>query len=84
MSGVITVRGRADLDDHMIATLSGLSCTGEGMIGNMAAGMVQNKLKEFDGKKFGLMDFALGEVVLRDIKIQTTPVIQATADFGGY
>jgi hypothetical protein len=50
----------------------------------MAAGMVQNKLKEFDGKKFGLMDFALGEVVLRDIKIQTTPVIQATADFGGY
>jgi len=82
MSGVITVRGRADLDQKMNATLSGLSCTGEGMIGNMAAGFLQKKLNELDGKRFPLMAMSLGDVTLRDVQIQTTPDIQLTAGFG--
>ena len=48
MSGVIHLAGRADVDDDLNATLSELSCTGEGAIGSMAAGFVQKQLKEYE------------------------------------
>jgi len=82
MSGVVNVRGRADVDDNLVATLSDLSCTGEGMIGGMAAGFLQSKLKAYDGKKFPLMAFSLGDVALRDLKISTKGAVQLSAEFG--
>lgn len=82
MSGVINIRGKADVDDNLVATLSDLSCTGEGMIGGMAAGFLQGKLKAYDGKKFPLMAFSLGDVALRDLKISTKGAIQLSAEFG--
>jgi hypothetical protein len=82
MSGVVHVRGKAEVDDNLVATLSGLSCTGEGMIGGMAAGFLQGKLKSFDGKKIPLMTFSLGDVTLRDLKVSTKPQIQLSASFG--
>ena len=82
MSGVVNVRGRADIDDNLVATLSDLACTGEGMIGNMAAGFLQGKLKSYDGKKIPLMTFSLGDVTLQDLKVTTKPQIQLSATFG--
>ena len=83
MSGVISVKGRLDLDDELNATVSGLSASGEGVIGSMASGIVQNKLKPYDGKKFPLMAFSLGDTTLRDLSISAKGAnLQVTAAFG--
>lgn len=82
MSGTVHVQGKADVDDDMVATLSDLSCTGEGMIGTMAAAFLQGKLKGYNGTRFPLMAFSLGDVALRDLKISTKGAVHVTADFG--
>src|SRR2546422_1410299 len=70
VSGVIHVKGKVEVDDEMNATVSGLECKGEGVVGTMVAGVVKGKLKPFDGKVFPLMTFSLGDVALRDLKIE--------------
>jgi hypothetical protein len=82
MSGTIHIKGKADVDDKMVATLSDLSCTGEGVIGGMAAAFLQGKLKSYNGKRIPLMAFSLGDVALRELKISTKGAIQVTAAFG--
>jgi hypothetical protein len=82
MSGTVVVRGKAQVDDQLVATLSDLSCTGEGMIGGMAAAMVGSKLKAFEGKRVSLMAFSLGDTKLRDVTISTGSTIQVAAEFG--
>ena len=82
MSGTVIVRGKAQVDDGLVATLSDLACTGEGMIGGMAAAMVNPKLKSFEGKRVPLMTFSLGDTTLRDVEISTGQTIEVTADFG--
>ena len=82
MSGTVHVTGKLDLDDDLNATLSNLNCTGEGMIGGMAASFLQSQLKKYNGKKFPLMAFSLGDATLRDLQIRTKPAIQVSASFG--
>ncbi|HEY2588725.1 MAG TPA: hypothetical protein VGI81_23485 [Tepidisphaeraceae bacterium] len=82
MSGTVVVRGKADVDDQLVATLSNLACTGEGMIGGMAAALVGSKLKAFEGKRVPLMAFSLGETKLRDVRISTGKTIRVNAEFG--
>ena len=82
LSGVIHIIGRLDIDDALIATVSDLKATGEGAIGSLAAGIVQGKLKPFNGKKIPLMAFSLGDVALRDLKIAVKNNVQVTAQFG--
>lgn len=83
MSGTVHIKGKADVDDEMVATLSDLSCTGEGVIGSMAAAFLQGKLKSYNGKRIALMAFSLGDVALRDLKISMGKTIHVTARFGG-
>ena len=83
MSGVIHVKGRLDVDDELNATVSGLSASGEGVIGTMASGIVQNQLKPYEGRKFPLMAFSLGDTKLRDLNISAKGAnVQVTAAFG--
>jgi hypothetical protein len=82
MSGVVTVRGKAAVDDNLVATVSDLACTGEGVVGTMAAGFLQSKLQTHNGKKFPLMTFSLGDVALRDLKISTGDAVELSAEFG--
>jgi hypothetical protein len=83
VSGVIHITGRLDIDDELNATLSELQCAGEGMVGSAVAGVVQSKLKPFNGKTIPLMTFSLGDVALRDVKIDLTKKdLRVTADFG--
>ena len=82
VSGVIHITGRVDVDDEMNATVSKLDCDGEGMIGAMASGLVKSKLKPYEGKTFPLMTFSLGDVALRDLKIDVKNHVQVSADFG--
>jgi hypothetical protein len=83
MSGVIHIKGRLDLDDELNATVSGLSASGEGVVGAMVSGIVQSKLKPYEGKKFPLMAFSLGDTTLRDLNISAQGAnLQVTASFG--
>lgn len=82
MSGVVLLRGRIDIDDSLVATLSNLACSGEGMIGSMAAAMVNTKLKSYEGKRIPLTALSLGDTTLRDLKISAGPVVSVAANFG--
>jgi hypothetical protein len=82
VSGVIHITGKLDVDDELNATVSDLSAKGDGMVGTMAAGIVQNKLKPYEGKVFPLMTFSLGDVVLKDLKIDVKNNVRVSADFG--
>ena len=82
VSGVLHITGRVDVDDELNATVSKLDCDGEGMVGTMASGLVKSKLKPYEGKVFPLMTFSLGDVTLRDLKIDVKSNVQVTAEFG--
>jgi hypothetical protein len=82
MSGVLHVKGRLDVDDELNATVSDLSCEGEGVIGSMAAGVVQGFLKKYNGQQVSLLAFSLGDVTLRDLKIDAKNGLHVTAKFG--
>lgn len=82
MTGVIHITGRLDIDDELNATVSDLDCEGEGMIGSAAAGIVKKKLTPYEGVTVPLMAFSLGDVALRDLKIDLKKDLHVTAAFG--
>jgi len=82
MSGVIHVTGKLDIDDELNAKLSDLKCTGEGIVGGAAAGFLQSKIKPYNGTTIPLMAFSLGDVALRDLKIDLKKDLHVTAAFG--
>ncbi len=82
MSGVIVVTGRLDVDDDLNATVSNLACTGEGVVGGVAAGMIKKHIAPFDGTTVPLMAFSLGDVRLRDLKIAVGNDVEVSAAFG--
>jgi hypothetical protein len=83
MTGVLRITGQLDIDDDLSATLWNLDCKGEGMVGSAAAGIVKNKIAPYDGMTVPLMAFSLGDVVLRDLKIDLKKDLHVTAAFGG-
>ena len=83
VSGQLTIRGQAELDDKLVATLSDLACDGQGVIGKMAAAFLREKLKKLDGQKFPLMAFSLGDVALRDLQLNINGAVEIDARFGG-
>ncbi|MEA2734715.1 MAG: hypothetical protein QOE14_1166 [Humisphaera sp.] len=82
MTGTIHITGRLDIDDELNATVSDLDCHGEGMIGTAAAGIVRKKLTPYEGATVPLMTFSLGDVSLRDLKIDLKKDLHVTAAFG--
>jgi len=82
MSGVIRITGNLEIDDDLNATVSGLKCEGEGMIGTAAAGVVQKKIQPYNGTTVPLMAFSLGDLTLRDMKIDLKKDLHITAAFG--
>jgi hypothetical protein len=82
VSGTVRITGRVDVDDELNATVSKLDAQGEGVIGAMASGLVKSRLKPYEGKTFPLMTFSLGDITLRDLKIDVKKDVQVTAEFG--
>ena len=83
ISGTILVSGRVDVDDQLNAIFSDLACEGEGMVGTVAAKLIQPKVKEYQGKKIPLVAFSLGDLRLRDVKLSLKDALQVEASFGG-
>jgi hypothetical protein len=82
-TGVVQVTGRVDIDSAMRARLSNLDCRGENLTGNLAAGMLKPKLKQFDDREFPLADFAFAGVKLNDVHLVGVDPLRITAAFGG-
>lgn len=82
VSGTIVVTGRLDIDDDLNATVSKLACTGEGIVGSAAAGMIRKQIMPYDGTQVPLMAFSLGDVKLRDLQITVADDVEVTAAFG--
>ena len=82
IKGVIHIQGKLDIDEELNATISNLSAKGEGAIGNLVSGIVQSKLKQYEGRSVPLMTFSLGDVALRDLKIAVKNNVEVTARFG--
>jgi hypothetical protein len=81
--GAVTFTGRIDIDDRMVAKLSGLDVAGEGMMLALAVNLVRGKVTALEGKEFPLAAFALGGVRLRDVRLQVGDELAVTAAFGG-
>jgi hypothetical protein len=82
MSGTVVVKGRLEIDDALVAKVSNLSCDGQGVMGNMAAGMIQGALRAQEGRRFLLTNFSLGALALRDVKISTANGLSISAAVG--
>lgn len=82
ISGVIHVKGRLDIDDQLNAIFSELECEGEGMVGTLAAKLIQPRMKEYQGRKIPLVAFSLGDLRLHDVKISLKDSLQVEASFG--
>ena len=82
MSGTVTLRGSVSVFDTLVARPSNLSCTGEGMIGVMAAAMINPKLKAIEGQMIPLTALSLGDVKLRDLTVEAGDAIELVAQFG--
>ena len=50
----LTLRGRLEIDDHFCARLRELTCNGDGMIANLAAGQLRPRLAEWERVSFPL------------------------------
>ena len=82
LNASIRISGQLDLDDELIATISGLDCTGEGTIATLACGILRPHLQKLDGREFPLMALPLGEIRLRDVHLAVGDKLAITAQFG--
>jgi len=62
----LTLRGRLEIDEKFNARLSGATCTGDGMIANLAASQLRPRLAVLEGQNIGL-----GDVLPRGLNISS-------------
>ena len=82
LSAAIRISGSLTIDEQLNARLSGLECTGDGTLGNLACGFIAPHLARFNGREFPLMGLPLGEMKLRDLRIAADDKLRVTAQFG--
>ena len=81
-SFAVRLHGKLDVDDELVARLSDLHLDGEGVVMKMLVGMLGDKLKQLEQKRFPLAAFPLGEAKLRDVRIAASDPLRITASFG--
>ena len=80
--GAVTLTGRVDIDDRLVARLSELNVAGEGMMIAMAVSLIRGRVTALEGREFPLTAFALGDVRLRDVQLGIGDELAVTAAFG--
>jgi hypothetical protein len=78
----IRIAGRLEIDDRLVARISRVSCEGEGAIGALVCGILTPHLQKVQTHAIPLLALPLGEVRLRDIRLNTGDGIKVTAEFG--
>ena len=82
VTATLHLRGTLTIDDALNAKISGLSITGQGMLGEMVSAAIRPKLNEVQGRVFPLTALSLGEVRLRDLRVEVGETMKLTAAFG--
>ena len=77
----VNVTGRMDVDDKLNATFSAISCTGDGMIGAVVAGVLSNKLQPFNGRTLPLAGQYLQNIRLQSLKLEVGDPLRISATF---
>jgi hypothetical protein len=83
MGGVVHVTGQIDLDEQLNATVSRLTCEGEGVAGKIAATFIAPKLKRVEGQTFPIASFAYAGMRIRKLEIVSVDPVRIVAAFGG-
>ncbi|MEM8875559.1 MAG: hypothetical protein AAGD32_15040 [Planctomycetota bacterium] len=78
----VGLTGNLEVDGDLVARLSGLQLNGDGLVMKLLTGLLGDKLKELEKKRFPLAAFPLGTAKLRDVAIDATDPIRVTAKFG--
>lgn len=68
-SATLTLKGRIDIDDAFNARLSGLACSGEGMMATLAATALRPRLAQWEGASAPLSRFIPRGLVPEDIAL---------------
>ncbi len=83
VNGTFHFTARLDVDEEMVATLSGLTCRGEGVVGGAAAPYLEKKLAEQNGRKVPLASLLPSGLELQDVALTTDATsLSVTAKFG--
>jgi hypothetical protein len=82
MTATVNLRGKLGIDENFTARLSDLAISGEGVLGEMASAGIRPHILELNGREFPLSALPLGDVRVRDLRVQTGDVLRVTAAFG--
>ena len=77
----LTLRGRLEIDDEYCARLREITCTGDGMIANLAAGQLRPRLAEWERLRFPLGDVLPDGVAISDITLIAGSELKVRAAF---
>jgi hypothetical protein len=80
-SASITVTGSLEIDDQLNATARGLRVIGDGMIVNMARGILEPRLAEYNGKVIPLGSFVAAGLAVKDLRVATGDALTIDATF---
>lgn len=82
MHTALTLRGTLTVDDALDAKLSGLQCSGGGIIGSLASNFLQPYITQIESRPIPLASFALRGVRVRDVSLETGEPLRVRASFG--
>jgi hypothetical protein len=80
MTAKLTIAGRVEVNDALEVRLSGLTCHGDGMIANLAAGGLRSRLSALEGRVLPLRSWVPG---LRSLVLDAEGGLRIRAEFGG-
>lgn len=75
-------KARLDIDENLNGRLSGLSCTGDNILGPLISGLIRPGLKKHNGLTRPLVRFPLDTIKLHDVKISSGETVRLSATFG--
>ena len=70
----VTASGRVSVTDALEVVLSGLTCGGEGMMGNLAASFLRKEIPKYEGRSISLAG-AVGGLRLKDVSLRCEPEV---------
>ncbi len=79
ISAKLTITGRIEISDALVLQIGDLTCTGDGMIANLAASYLRTRLSELEGRGIPLQSLLPG---LRDAALDASDGLRVVVKFG--
>lgn len=83
LTATLTIRGRAVLDDDFNLQLRDATCTGDGMLANLAAAQLRARIEEMQARTFSLRTLLPPGLQPREVEMSGGDSLQIRATFGG-